>query len=78
MQLCLNHYEQTLKYGGRKNTPSKAEIDLLTAVKRFDFNIKIEINILEWSKWWKTSNIFITRWKSINAIDNTIDGIWIF
>ncbi len=33
VQLCLNHYEQTLKYGGRKNTPSKAEIDLLTAVK---------------------------------------------
>jgi hypothetical protein len=33
VQLCLNHYEQTLKYGGRKNTPSKAEIDLLTAVE---------------------------------------------
>ncbi|CAF3639551.1 unnamed protein product [Adineta steineri] len=31
VQLCLNHYEQTLKYGGRKNTPSKAEIDLLIA-----------------------------------------------
>ncbi|CAF1426007.1 unnamed protein product [Adineta ricciae] len=31
VQLCLNHYDQTLKYGGRKNTPSKAEIDLLTA-----------------------------------------------
>ena len=32
VQLCLHHYEQTLKYGGRKNAPSKAEIDLLTAV----------------------------------------------
>ncbi|CAF2921019.1 unnamed protein product [Rotaria sp. Silwood2] len=31
VQLCLNHYEQTLKYGGRKNIPSKAEIGLLTA-----------------------------------------------
>ncbi|CAF3546374.1 unnamed protein product [Rotaria sordida] len=31
VQLCLNHYEQTLKYGGRKNTPSKAEISLLTS-----------------------------------------------
>ncbi|CAF1023237.1 unnamed protein product [Rotaria sordida] len=30
VRLCLNHYEQTLKYGGRKNTPSKAEIDLFT------------------------------------------------
>ncbi|CAF3383714.1 unnamed protein product [Rotaria sp. Silwood1] len=30
VRLCLNHYEQTLKYGGRKNTPSKAEIDLIT------------------------------------------------
>lgn len=34
VQLSLNHYEQTMKYGGRKNAPSKAEIDLLTAVRR--------------------------------------------
>lgn len=34
VQLCLNHYEQTMKYGGRKNAPSKAEIDLLTAVRK--------------------------------------------
>ncbi len=35
VQLCLHHHEQTLKYGGRKNAPSKAEIDLLTAVREF-------------------------------------------
>ncbi|CAM4880089.1 unnamed protein product [Rotaria socialis] len=34
VQLCLNHYEQTLKYGGRKNMPSKVEIDLLAASGR--------------------------------------------
>ncbi|CAF1146613.1 unnamed protein product [Adineta steineri] len=30
VQLCLNHYEQTLKHGGRKTIPSKTEIDLIT------------------------------------------------
>ncbi|CAF3339033.1 unnamed protein product [Rotaria socialis] len=29
--LCLQHYEQTLKYGGRKNPPNKGEVDLLIA-----------------------------------------------
>ncbi|CAF1159280.1 unnamed protein product, partial [Didymodactylos carnosus] len=26
-QTCLKHYNQTIKYGGRKNVPSKSEID---------------------------------------------------
>ncbi|CAF0977130.1 unnamed protein product [Adineta steineri] len=30
VKLCLNHYEQTLKYGGRKTIPNKTEIDLIT------------------------------------------------
>jgi hypothetical protein len=32
VQLCLNYYEQTFKYGGRKISPSKTEIDLLINV----------------------------------------------
>jgi hypothetical protein len=35
VKLCLDHYEQTLKYGGRKILPSKTEIELLTSVGNF-------------------------------------------
>jgi hypothetical protein len=44
VQLCLSHYEQTLKYGGRKNAPSKAEIDLLTAVEKKCLNRGLKKN----------------------------------
>lgn len=33
IQLCRNHYEQTIKYGGRKTIPNKNEFDLYTTVR---------------------------------------------
>jgi hypothetical protein len=76
VQLCLNHYEQTLKYGGRKNTPSKAEIDVLTAVST-DFvegSNPTSICCLDRSERRKASNVSPTGWHSIDPVDNTIDG----
>lgn len=32
VQLCVTHYDQTLKYGGRKHVPNKGEINRLTSV----------------------------------------------
>jgi hypothetical protein len=77
VKICLDHYEQTMKYGGRKVLPNKAEIELLISVGNFHSRKKNFFYLINLDRR-KTSGIFITRWIFHYFSNHTIDGNQLF